>query len=187
MKRMISAGSATLDSLFSTAMMLCRGKSSRHRCGLDPDFAVFTVQGAIRWVPLLQCQAGSMRLRTHRGLEAHGHRSVQRVRRERVLMHALGAAHRLRNGNQEVRGLLVHWAVGLQEDAAVRAHPDWPANRSSAGGHKQKQVCTGCLCTKVYISYDIWTSPHTYTRAATDQAPTACTHLGGRTAKVTHA
>ncbi len=51
--------------------------------------------------------------------------------REDVLVHQLGAADRLRDGDQEVIGLLVDAREGLQEHSPVWTHPQRPAKRQT--------------------------------------------------------
>ncbi len=61
------------------------------------------------------------------GVEPNADSGIEGVRREDILVHALGAAHWFRNSNQEVICLSVHRRESLQEDAPVRTHPQGPA------------------------------------------------------------
>lgn len=65
-------------------------------------------------------------------LQADGDGCVEGVRGEGVLVHHLRAAHGLSHGNEEVGRLFVHRREGLEEHAAVGAHPQ----RAGRGGER---------------------------------------------------
>ena len=61
------------------------------------------------------------------GGEANADSGIERVRCEHILMHTLRSAYRLCYGNQKVIRLAIDGRESLQEDAAIRTHPERPA------------------------------------------------------------